>query len=244
MAELSKLTIVSCNVTGLGDSDKRKSILDLLTFRKPHIICLSDTRANLEVQLAMRNELNYNCYFNSYERNSRGVAILFSKSSSIQYINSINDNNGNYLVINFNYEDKKYSICSLYGPSDADEPEFFTETFNKTIEQVDLQGSIIIGDFNTTIDHTKDNQGYVRPRHTRARTRLNELLRDKGFVDTYTEMGEKGPRFTWVSRGGPQKGRLDMGLISLSMKPYLKSYTKLNEFKSDHSAIEIVLDFT
>ena len=73
--------------------------------------------------------------------------ILFARklASNIEIIGQTSDKAGRYVIINFKWDDRQFTLCSLYAPN-KDTPGFFTEIFNK-LENYDGQ-RIIVGDFN------------------------------------------------------------------------------------------------
>ena len=75
----SKLVILSANVNGFGNTDKRKEFFVHIEKVNPDIICLSDTRFSPNIHDTIKNETNHYCYFNSLRSNARGVAILIKK---------------------------------------------------------------------------------------------------------------------------------------------------------------------
>ena len=90
MESVSKLTIINVNPTGLGNMQKLTGLLLHLESWHPDIICLSDTRFNEDSEKRVTNLINYNCFFNSLNSQSRGVAILIKKNKPL--VHSHDDN--------------------------------------------------------------------------------------------------------------------------------------------------------
>ena len=93
----SDLTILSANVNGLGDKNKRAEFLNHIDKANADIVCLVDTRFSEASHDLIRNETNFNCFFNSLNSNSRGVSVLVSKKCPIKINVEFNDNSGNIL---------------------------------------------------------------------------------------------------------------------------------------------------
>jgi len=149
---LSSFKIISANVNGLGDKHKRQKLLTFWDTLSPDIICLCDTRLDCNLEQTLKNEANYNCYFNSLNSAARGVAILISKKTNILVIHEVKDLEGNMLILNLAYEQKSISLTCIYGPS-QDSPIFFQNVFNQ-INNTNCSYSILCGDFNVTLNHS------------------------------------------------------------------------------------------
>jgi len=147
---LSKISIYSSNVNGFGDKHKRTGYFLHIKKFNPDIVLLSDTRLNLDKENQLRNEIEYNCYFNSYASNSRGVAILIKKNLPIKTTPIYNDDEGNILTVLCEVDSKCFTVSAIYGPND-DKPEFFDDLFSMLLTQV-TPNAITGGDMNVTLD--------------------------------------------------------------------------------------------
>ena len=234
--------ILSANVNGFGDSTKRREFLQHIKKVQPDIICLIDTRFSEQIHRLIENETNHYCFFNSFNSNARGIAVLVKKTCPISIVDTTNDNTGNVLFLKCNYEENQLLLGVIYGPNN-DDPTFFNDIFSLYANS-GMTDCIFIGDFNVTLNHELDNYGYVMPRNVRARRALNENMTEYGFFDSYRELfGETNRDFTWVRKGGPQRARLDMAIASNSLLPYIKNFEKFASFNSDHNPIILTLDY-
>ena len=59
----SKLVILSANVNGFGDKDKRGEFFLHIKEANPDIICLSDTRFSPNIHDTIKNETNHFFFF-------------------------------------------------------------------------------------------------------------------------------------------------------------------------------------
>lgn len=241
----SKLKVLSANVNGLGGNIKRRAFFDHVEKADSDIICLVDTRFSDNTQDYIRNETNRICYFNNFNNQntaSRGVAILVRKSCPIKITMQNKDNNGNLLWVKCEYEGREFLLCVLYGPSE-DDPYFFQNLFDY-YSQSGISDVILCGDFNVTLDHTKDNRGYAQPRGVRSRETLNSLMNETGIIDVFRAIHGRSKQYTWARIGGAQRARLDMFLSSETIRPFITAYEKYPAYKSDHSPIIITIDFS
>ena len=239
---VSKLVILSANVNGFGNNEKRREFFLHIEKVNPDIICLSDTRFSTNIHDVIKNETNNYCFFNSLRSNARGVAILIKKTCPIIVNSNTHDDSGNLLWLHCTFEGNRILIGVIYGPNE-DCPEFFDNIFNY-IEHSNITDCIITGDFNVTLTHELDNYNYAQPRNIRARNCLNQHIESNGFIDAYRHLNNNSRMFTWKKNGGSQRSRLDMFLTSSSLGPYITNFEKYPSFRSDHNPIILTIDYS
>ena len=238
----SALKIIAANVNGLGDKSKRLGFLSYAESLLPDILCLSDTRFDPESELIIKNESNFNIYFNSFSSNSRGVCVMAKKSLDAIFNVLFKDENGNCIMIKVQFGGKSILLVCLYGPNN-DTPSFFENIFDKILN-FNIDHTVICGDFNVTLDFTLDNLNYQQPRNTRARESLNNLILSNGFDDIFRVSYPTKRDYTWLNKSGPQKARLDYFLSSSALRPFITNLKSHHPFKSDHRIIELSIDFS
>ena len=92
---MDKLKICSLNCQGLGDSKKRRDVLDYLRSKGYSMLCLQDTHFTKNIEKIIRAEWGYQVYFSSYTSQSRGVAIFIRNNFEFKLHNSVVDETGN-----------------------------------------------------------------------------------------------------------------------------------------------------
>ena len=234
----SQLSVVTANVNGLGDITKRNQFFEHIFKSKPDILCLTDTRFSEQIHNLIKNETNYFCYFNSLTSNSRGVAGLVNKKSCLKINVDVNDNEGNLLWLKCEFDNQNFLLGVLYGPNE-DSPEFFENIFTH-YSNSGITNCILTGDFIVDID----NYGYISPRNPRARRTLNNLMENYGFIDAFRSLNANKRLFTWIRKVGPQRARLDMFLLTESLRPFIHAQSTFPAFMSDHSPIVLTIDFS
>ena len=78
--DLCLLELVSLNVRGLGNSSKRADTLNYLKSRNYSIYFLQDTHSTDREEKYIRAQWGYECFFNNFSSQSKGVAILFNNN--------------------------------------------------------------------------------------------------------------------------------------------------------------------
>lgn len=124
----SQLNIISANVNGLGDTNKRNQFFNHIFQAKSDILCLSDTSFSKSIHKVNKNETNYFCHFSSFSSNARGVAILVNKKCPVKIEFLSKDEVGNLLWLKCEFDDHKFMLGAIYGPND-DNPLFFENIF-------------------------------------------------------------------------------------------------------------------
>ena len=148
---ISKLGIISANVNGFGQKQKRFNFFHHIKSANPDFILLSDTRLDTLSENELRNEIDYHCVFNSFSSDRRGVAILFKKTLPIKHSIINSDNNGNLLSLEIEYDHKKFLLTAIYGPN-TDRPDFFENLFelNNQVNYATLVSLMFLGIFFLT----------------------------------------------------------------------------------------------
>ncbi len=116
--------ICSLNCQGLGDYNKRRDVFKYLHTLNYSIICLQDTHFSKTKERIIENEWGYKAFFNSFNSQSRGVAILLNNNFEFKIHSSLNDETGNFLIIDLETNNKRFVLTNIYGPN-QDDPAFY-----------------------------------------------------------------------------------------------------------------------
>ena len=238
----SRLSIICANVNGLNDTKKRGEVLLHIEKYNPDILCLCDTRLDDQQYVNLMNESNKHCYYSKTDRTARGVCILIKKSLPLSVSKIISSDTGNLVKIECKFDSNTFNLLCIYGPNE-DNPNFFNDLFN-LIANSNMANSIIVGDFNVTINPYMDNLHYAQVRNVLAREKLKEMMEQHGFIDVFRQLNRNKKRFTWFSESGRQRARLDMALVTNSLFPFVVDFKTLIKFRCDHCPIALHIDFS
>ena len=241
MPDLSELSIISSNVQGLGNFQKRRDVFNYLRQKKHSIYFLQDTHFVSKQEKQIRAEWGYECFFSSYTSQSRGVAILFNNTFQFSVKEIISDPYGNYLILLINTSERNIVLVNLYGPNN-DSPQFYS-TLQEKLEQIPNDGIIIGGDWNLVLNPTLDYHNYKHNNNTRAQDRVIRLAGELELVDIWREINPEILRYTWRRPTPRQQARLDFFLISEELTSYVKDTNILPGYRSDHSIVSTKFDF-
>ena len=105
--------------------------------------------------------------------------------------------------------------------------------------------AILAGDWNLVLNQELDTHGfeYRSENNVNARNVVLEGMENLGFVDIFRELFPQTKRFSWRKFGDNKRGRLDFHLISAQLLPFVQKADILPGISSDHSIVELVIDF-
>ena len=116
--------------------------------------CLQDVHSSNLLENNFKLEWGYECIFNSYTSESRGVLVLINKNVDHKILNIDKDTNGNFLIIDLQLSNISCTLVTLYGPN-QDKPEFFKNLQNILLEKENTP-LILCGDWNLVLNFQID----------------------------------------------------------------------------------------
>ena len=119
-----EVKILSVNTQGLRSIEKRLDLFNYLKTKQCDIYCLQDIHSTSASEKFIEAQWGNRCVFSSLCSNSRGVAVLFNKNVDFEIHSTINDTEGNYLIIDLTVDGNRFTLVNLYGPN-QDRPDFF-----------------------------------------------------------------------------------------------------------------------
>ncbi len=233
------LNIITFNVQGLRADIKRRTLFRYFhNHCKNSVIFLQETHSSPNIEKTWRNEWGADIKFSHYANNSRGVCILFPNNLDYSIEKCISDEDGRFLILSVNIDDKMFVLANVYAPTknhDTDQCAFLnTFRFN----MLDFLGENILigGDFNITLNPSIDKSGGRKEGPSKYRDSLIEFIEELGLNDAWRTKNPGVKHYTWSSGDGSIKSRLDFWLISEFMCNNIKSSKILPLVKSDHRA--------
>ena len=89
----------------------------------------------------------------------------------------------------------------------------------------------------------KDSKNYLHINNPNAMQKLKEQIEQQNLVDVWRHLHPDDRTFTWRKFNSNKQGRLDYFLVSSSLMPYFRNANIVSGFCSDHSVIELEIDF-
>ena len=239
----TKFKLLSFNANSIGKNPKRQKVFHHLKKRNPDFILVCDTRICKSIENVVSDEWGGRCIFNSFSSQARGVAIFIKRDNPAKVVDKFCDDEGNILAISIIYEEKKILIEILYGPN-QDTPVFYSDLAFKKIQDWNPDFSIFSGDFNVVLNPQKDTKNYLHVNNPHAMQALQNQIQQYNLIDIWRELHPDERKYTWQKYNENKQSRLDYFLISASLLPFVQNASIIPGFCSDHSGIELEIDFS
>jgi len=233
---VQKVSICSYNVNGLGDRRKRHEIFAWLKDKPYQIFCLQETHSTVKQEEFWQSDWGGPALFNHGLSNSRGVLILFKNNISYTIHQTLSDDSGRWMVLDITLDSTRFCLANIYAPN-TDDPDFFfnLETTIHNHIASDLH-TIIVGDFNTTLNSELDRAGHRSSvYHPNSRNAINSICANLDLLDIFRYNYPSTVRYTWRRRR--QASRIDYFLISFSLTSFVDKVVIEDSLRSDHSLI-------
>lgn len=229
--------IATYNCNGLANFSKRNEIFTWLQDKENvKIFCLQETHSQPENESQWRSEWNGPIHFCHGLSNRRGVMILIKKEVQHTVHSVLTDKVGRWIMLDLTVDSLRINIMNIYAPNE-DNPCFFEEIHNVLSAQENNQ-NIIVGDYNTVLDVSKDRTGmHTFNYHPQALIEIKELIASLDLVDIWRFQNPDSIRYSW--RRGQQASRIDYFLISFSLLPMVSKCNIGDRFRSDHVIITL-----
>ncbi|CAL8467227.1 g6763 [Coccomyxa elongata] len=223
------LRLLSLNVNGLQDKDKRRWLFNLLERDKWDVILLQETHHRSPEEGAAwaqegPNGLRCNwsgpAFWCHYTSQSRGVAILFRATATTSNLTLRHSSaTGRTLSVDFTFSGLPYTAVCVYAPSVAtDRPHYCTQELLPSLPpDRHLLGG---GDFNC-IAGQQDMLDSASPTGQRTLgywTGLRHVETDHSLYDVWRDLNSDRRAFTHIATSGQSAARLDRWLISEQLR--------------------------
>lgn len=254
------LKLVSWNVNGIRAIVK-KGFLDSVAEMSPDIICLQETKAQLEdAQTALSLLPDYKSYINysKARKGYSGTAIL-TKQEPINVTQDMgieeHDQEGRIVTAEFD----KFFLLNVYTPNSGsglkrlDYRETWDAAFLDYIKALEAKKPLIVcGDLNVAhedIDIARGKQNYNKSAgYTQREIDGLERYLSNGWVDSFRKLYPEEVKYSYWnqmfnSRERNVGWRIDYFLVSDKLMPNLKDAAIYNEYHgSDHCPVAIELN--
>ncbi|MGM0367937.1 MAG: exodeoxyribonuclease III [Actinomycetota bacterium] len=250
------MKIISWNVNGIR-AIYDKGFMDFMDFQDADIVCLQETKANLQViPRRLANLSNYHSYFSKSTRSGySGVAIYSKKEPKLICMDTGAerfDREGRLIRADFN----DFILFNVYFPNGGRSKQrlhykldFYTY-FLDYISYLKRKGKkiVIAGDFNTAhkpIDLARPRQNINNTGFLPVEREWIDRLVSTGFIDSFRYFNKKADQYTWWdyktrSRERNVGWRLDYFFASSNLEKSLISSNILSFILgSDHCPLSL-----
>ena len=240
MADVFKL--VSLNVKGMSNFQKRRTMFTWCRKRKADIIFLQETHSTVITETQWKNEWGAEIITSHGSSNARGVAILIKAGFDCSIHQQILDPMGRYIIVKAVIQDKTYVLINIYAPNkDKDIINFFKNLFAVLQkENLESEENIIIGgDFNCPLNPELDKKGGVLLQRKSVTNCIECLQSQLDLVDIWRIKNPDIKSYTWSQKSPRIFCRLDYYLISNNLFDMVRSSEIIPAIRTDHDTIAL-----
>ena len=156
-----KLCLLSCNIRGLWEYDKRRRVIDHFLYSqnndlKPDIFTFQETHSMADVQKSWASKFRrgYKVFMSHGTNVSKGVLLGFAPHLNVNVQSLKIDTEGRYIVANVNISGESFTVIAMYLPPNQMVIQKL-ETLNSLMSVIaQSQNTRVIwcGDFNMVLD--------------------------------------------------------------------------------------------
>lgn len=237
MSENFKISVVSWNCRGLGTLSKLKQVFNRIKQLQAKIAFLQETHMLASEVIKVRRRWQGQVFFSSFSSQARGVITLIHKSVPLQILDVISDPGGRFLIIQGTLLNEKLTLVNIYGPNN-DDHRFFNNVF---LTIADLPGNCIIaGDFNCTLDPSKDRSPGIDNSHVKSRETICQFIKELGLIDIWRFLHPTSLSYSCHSKTHNTYSRIDFFLVSAQLISKIKECQYNGFVISDHAAVSMI----
>ena len=232
--------ILSLNVRGLRNKDKRNQIFRWSKHQKPDILFLQETYWSSDFETIVRSEWHGPCFFAHGTNHSRGVSILFNDKLDVQDIVVQCIFNGQLLMLRAKVHDTDLMLVNVYAATQRQYREgFFCRLNSELIKHYKGNCELILGgDWNCVLNISKDVQG-TNNRYYKKPTNLKKIMNIYALCDVWRLMHPGDKQYTWRNTSLKRASRLDFWLVTKEIKRKTSCTDIRPAIRADHNAISI-----
>jgi len=232
--------LLSLNVRGLNNYEKRKAVFRWLDKGKFDIILLQETHSTVELESVWKRDWPGSIFFSHGTGNSRGCCILVRDTLEFNSLSVINDDNGRFVILQALIVNEPVTIVNVYAPNVETEHVNFIDSLDEALSKnniSNLNDIVMGGDWNVVRDSELDKSGGNFVVKKRSVDRIEILLTKYNLNDTWRIKHPSTKRYTWRQSNPLVQCRLDYWLISDSLFDKVHQTDIIPSIRSDHSAI-------
>lgn len=204
---VSKIKVLSWNVRGLNEKDKRLAVRQTVLIEKPDVVCFQETKMGsmndaIVTQVCGRRLKEYE-YLEA--DGTRGGILIAWNASKYKLVNCTK---GRYNVtVTLEQNGDCFHLTSVYGPTSTQlRRDFFNEI--RGLQHSDNLPWLLCGDFNVTL--LQEDRTNVNSSNWRESTKFADLIMDLNLIN----LPLRGKNFTWSN--SRTMARLDRFLLSVN----------------------------
>ena len=247
---MSSLKLLSLNVKGLRDDQKRSTLFHWFKQKNVDLILLQETHCeNSSDKYIWGHEWEGDTFWSYGTKLSRGVAILVKPNLDIKVSELERDKQGRCVSINIEIDDILAKIVNVYAPNIPSERiEFFNKLKGKLQSWAQDKNNrfkeiILGGDFNCTMMPKLDRRSSHtrREQYDQGSKQLREIMIQNDMEDIWRRRYPSQKRYTYFKPNSKTASRIDYWLISQALSGSATQISISQAIRTDHAAISLTL---
>ena len=236
--------ILSWNVRGLGDYQKRRKLFNWVKKHtsKNGIVFMQETHSSDKTGKQWEQLWRGSIKFSHGTTSSKGVLIAFSESLEFNITKEFTDQNGRYIVLQVDIQENPYVLINYYAPNLETQQVSVLDELTKVLSNLELKENTNLisgGDFNLILNLKLDADGGNPTLKSNLMKSLNILTMESDLVDIWRIRNPESNRYTWRKKTPMTQRRLDYFFVSDSFQDSVHEVEILTGIQSDHSPIRI-----
>ena len=154
--------VLSLNVRGIRDLNKRKSIFTWTRNQKADIIFLQETFSTPDVFDSWKFQWPGDMYYSHGSNHSKGVLVLIRGTLQFELKSVKKDSHGRFVIVEALVQDSPVLLINIYAPNNTYDAIDFYESLRTTLLESDYDQDykfIMGGDFNVPLSLQFDSYG-------------------------------------------------------------------------------------
>ena len=205
------MKLVSWNVRGLGNVEKRKEVRKLVEDKKPLILCLQETKLPVcddNLNLLMWGDSNHAYSFRPSVGASGGLLTVWD-TLEVEVWSSVSQDHVLIIHGKFTRTNEVFYIFNVYTPCEPRARQQLWGALSVKLQLLLGNKVCVCGDFNAIrrLEERKPLRGTVSAQDVQQ---FSRFIDDNGLVD----LPLCGRRFTWFKGDGISMSRIDRFLLS------------------------------
>lgn len=238
---MAPLNIMSLNVQGLNNPNKRTKAFRNFASLKAHILCLQETHFTLQSTPKYFSPKYPQIFTASASTKQRGVLVAFHRSTPFTLVHEIKDPEGRYLILTGYLIDSAITIVSYYAPNKNPIP-FLSHLF-QVVDSHRMGAVMICGDSNQVIFPFLDKSP-ISSSSSPNKLSFSQLLAKHNMVDSWREVNPNKRRYTYYSHPHKTFSRIDHIFLTIGLIPETIASMVIPITWSDHNAVCTVIAST
>ncbi|RUA07179.1 MAG: hypothetical protein DSY43_00385 [Gammaproteobacteria bacterium] len=236
--------MLSLNVRGLRNYEKRTTIFNWCNDQKADIYFLQETYSTKEVESQWRKQWRGDIFFSHGTNHSKGVTILVRDTLDFEVKNKLLDDNGRYVILDATIQNSPFLLVNIYTPNKVGEQRLFFKLLKEKIQSLDNSENAILlgGDLNIILNPDLDGSGGKLSSKKESVKDFEDLMLTFDLSDIWRLRNPKKKTFTWRQKKPVIQRRLDYWIISDFLQEEVEVVDIITPVKTDHSAVTIEIN--